>query len=290
MKAMTRYLGWATLILGVSSTTSLIYVIWALQVYRDELFSRQAPIGLVGAIVMLGFLTLFLFNTLSFIWVLHSGHQHKRFALFDILVLVLGALCLVLHLGEKTMIDEIGREMALGWETIGEQRILLGLLIIQGVYNLLVFAHLIRAQRRGDANTPALLKDDSVFMMAQVTGILCGLLGLWINFSFMCRPGPATRPGVLISSYVLVLIPYGITVLYWMCLCLREKLSAWYDEKQLQDVTRAAFFTLLLSVPGMAALFLVNRPVHALWFPHYLFLILLLFSVSTLYFYRHSSP
>jgi hypothetical protein len=56
----------------------------------------------------------------------------------DIAVLTLGALCLILLVGEKVMADEIGREYLLGWEVVGEWVILYVFLTIQLIYNVII--------------------------------------------------------------------------------------------------------------------------------------------------------
>lgn len=58
--------------------------------------------------------------------------------------LVLGAFCVILFIGEKVMIDEIGREYRLGWESLGEWMILYGFLTIQLIYILIILLQLLR--------------------------------------------------------------------------------------------------------------------------------------------------
>jgi hypothetical protein len=70
----------------------------------------------------------------------------------------------------------------------------------------------------------------------------------------------------------------------WLILKLRDRPADWYDEKQWQDISKAALVTLVLSIPGMALLFFVAHPLGMFWFTHYIFLALFLFSGSTLYF------
>jgi len=53
-----------------------------------------------------------------------------------------GLLCLLCFAAEKVLVDEIGREIALGWETTGEWIILYGLLAVQLVYHLIVWRFL----------------------------------------------------------------------------------------------------------------------------------------------------
>jgi len=89
-----------------------------------------------------------------------------------------------------------------------------------------------------------------------------------------------------IVTYCVILIPYGVVVLYWLLMRIRARFGDWHDEKQLQDICKAGFVTLLLSIPGMASLFVIGGLNSVLWFPHFLFLILLLFSGTTLCLYK----
>jgi len=58
--------------------------------------------------------------------------------------LALGVLCMILLLGEKTMVDEIGREYLWGWKVTGEWIILYVFLAIQLLYNALIILKLYR--------------------------------------------------------------------------------------------------------------------------------------------------
>jgi hypothetical protein len=88
----------------------------------------------------------------------------------------------------------------------------------------------------------------------------------------------------LVPFYLLILVPYGLTAFSWLLLKRREKPADWYDEKQWQDMTKAALVTLVLSLLGMGVLLLFPKPLGLFWFPHYVFLTLFLFSAFTLFF------
>jgi hypothetical protein len=86
----------------------------------------------------------------------------------------------------------------------------------------------------------------------------------------------------------LFLVPYGVTVLFWLALKKREAVSDWYDEKQWKDVSLAALTTLALSLPALTLFLLVRDAVGVYWYPYYLFVVLTLFSGSTLFFYKRA--
>lgn len=88
--------------------------------------------------------------------------------------------------------------------------------------------------------------------------------------------------------YLLFLLPYGLTALFWLVGKRKERLRDCYDEKQWQDLTLAALTTLILSIPALTIFLFVPDAIGVYWYPYYLFMVLLLFSASTLYFCKRS--
>ncbi|MEA2016701.1 MAG: hypothetical protein U9O59_08415 [Actinomycetota bacterium] len=145
------------------------------------------------------------------------------------------------------------------------------------------------------------LKDDSIFINAQYIGILSGVSGLMliIIFSLLYTnvypiPSWAVDAGIVAISLIAV-IPYILIVLYWLIIKIRERTGEWYDEKQYQDITRASLITLIASVVITAGIFITQFFMEAfnffneIWFPFYVFLVLMLFSSCTLYFNKRVS-
>jgi hypothetical protein len=95
-----------------------------------------------------------------------------------------------------------------------------------------------------------------------------------------------------IGTTIMILIPYGMIVSYWLTLRLKDRIGEWYDEKQWHDITRAGFITLLLLVPTLLLYFVAfsligeHFPTRILWFPFTLYVTLFLFSLLTLIYYR----
>lgn len=266
----------------------LITLAVAFKFFHEQLFSSQMASSAIRYTVVAGFLCILLFNAASFAWVLHCIRLQGRLGTYNLVALLYSALCILLLLGEKTMINEMARETRMGWTPAGEQTVLFAFLAVQFIYVLLILGHLYRMRCSfNQYQTPvSALCDDTIFVAVHIIGIICGLTGLAINFGFMRRDPPDQEKSHFIVTYCVILIPYGIAVLYWLLMRIREQFGDWYDEKQLQDICKAGFVTLLLSIPGMAGLFVFSEPMSALWFPHYLFLILLLFSGTTLCLYK----
>jgi hypothetical protein len=120
-------------------------------------------------------------------------------------------------------------------------------------------------------------------------GIVAGFMGLLFTFHFIVFIGKqisVDKLWVLIPFYILFLIPYALAVVYWLWLKRKQQINDWYDEKQLQDILKSSLTTLLLSIPGLALFLLVEIPSNFYILPYYIFLVLLVFSISTLYFFR----
>jgi hypothetical protein len=189
-------------------------------------------------------------------------------------------------MGDYGMLNDIGKESKIGVEVEGEWFILHMISILHGIFFLCmlvtIFVFLRNVKKQDE--TEFVFKEEIIFITAQFIGLLCGAVGLWINFSFMFREiKPSNYPDI-VPFFILCLLPYGLTAFYWLLIRLRDKPADWYDEKQWQDIAKAALATLVLSMPGMAILFFINHPLGIFWFTHYVFLALFIFSGSTLYF------
>ena len=121
----------------------------------------KRPVSIPGPIVielvmLIGFGLVFLFDLVSIAWFaarlrtrVHESTRDATTAMaaarWEPAILALGILCLVLMMGEKVMVDEIGREALLGWKTGGEWIILYAMLVTQLVYNIIVIIPLWRS-------------------------------------------------------------------------------------------------------------------------------------------------
>jgi len=91
--------------------------------------------------------------------------------------------------------------------------------------------------------------DERIFTIAQYMGILSGAMGLMLVL-YLSKSEIIEKKLVLYVPYfILFLLPYATAVLYWLSLKLDQKISDWYDEKQLRDIMKASVTTLILSFP-----------------------------------------
>jgi MFS family permease len=129
-------------------------------------------------------------------------------------------------------------------------------------------------------------KDERLFSLAQVMGTVSGLTGVILTLALIGRRWPSERFWIFLPFYALFFLPYALALLSWLAAKRRERPAEWHIEKQMRDIRKASFTTLLLSIPGLAVLALFRGPLHFYWFPYYLFLIQLVFSASTLYYFK----
>ena len=125
-------------LLAIISAVFLIYIMLALVIYKEQIFIERGIISISEIIIGIGFGLILLFNIVSFLWLLRKFRKSDKVTIGEKITLALGSLCLLLLIGEKTMIDEIGREYLLGWETFGEWIILYVFLTIQLFYNFTI--------------------------------------------------------------------------------------------------------------------------------------------------------
>ena len=124
--------------------------------------------------------------------------------------------------------------------------------------------------------------NESLFVLTSVVGIFCGAVGLVVTLAW---------PQYIIDLHLweLILIPFILLNVYWAIIMRVRKSAEILDEKQSFNMTTAAALTWALSIPPMTLMFILyeNRVFSgSIWFPFYFFLTLLLFSVTTLFFFK----
>ena len=144
MKKHNKLLYNSTFVLVIFSTGFLVYNMLATLIYKEQIFFEREILSSVEIVILIGFGLILLFDIVSFLWVLLRLRLSEKVITGDKATLVLGALCLFLLIGEKAMIDEIGREYLLGWEVLGEWIILYVFLTTQLIYNLVILLQLFR--------------------------------------------------------------------------------------------------------------------------------------------------
>lgn len=146
MKKYNKLLYNSTFVLAIFSTGFLVYNMLATLIYAEQVFLEREIFSIVEIVILTGFGFIILFDIVSFLWVLSRLRRSEKVipGTRDKATLALGALCLFLLIGEKAMIDEIGREYLLGWEVLGEWLILYIFLTTQLIYNLVILLQLFK--------------------------------------------------------------------------------------------------------------------------------------------------
>lgn len=129
--------------------------------------------------------------------------------------------------------------------------------------------------------------NETLFIVTCIISIICGVIGLGVTFVW--RELVAET-----HLFEFVLIPFGLVYVYWGIIMNIEKtsnISDLLDEKQMDNMTRAAAITLLLSLFVMLIMYFLSfNKVFELegkiWFLFYFFMILTIYSSSTLYYFK----
>lgn len=140
MTRQEQLIGTGVRVLGIVATVGLLYNLVALRVYREEFFLTRGPIGWEAYIVMGFFLIIFLFDVSSVFWITFAGRDGGETSTSNGPLVLFGVTCIILMIGVKIMLDEIGRTDPMG-EAAGEWIVLFVLLSIQMVYNYVILSH-----------------------------------------------------------------------------------------------------------------------------------------------------
>lgn len=288
MKSKLRINHLLLFILSMISFCCLSYILFRVNTDIVEAINiNRQELDMYDFLTIIGYLFIVLFHLYAIIFIFSQFRFADTFKCLKILLLILGIVSLFAIGVEKVMVDEIAKEYRAGFEDQGEYFLLKGALFINILFNILMFYFILKSYRLIDIkDSKDNFADEKIFIIAQYLGILAGLLGIHQTFVLIAFAKQFTKFWVFIPFYILFLIPYGLSVIFWLSLKLKKHISEWYDEKQFQDVLKASLTTLILSIPGLLIMlpFDVINPFY--WFMYYFFLVLLIFSASTLFYFK----
>lgn len=275
-------------ILSIISFCCLSYILFRLNTNIVEAINiDQKPLDIYDFITVIAYIFIIVFHLYAIIFIFGQFRYPDEFRMLKVLLLILGVGSLLAIGVEKVMIDEIAREYRAGFKDQGEFFILNGSLVINILFNIFMFYLFLKSYRLKDIkDSKDNFADEKVFMIAQYLGILAGVLGIHLTFILIAFANQYTKFWVFIPFYILFLIPYGLSVIFWLSFKLKKKISEWYDEKQIQDILKASLTTLILSIPCLLIMlpFNLHNPVY--WLMYYLYVVLLLFSGSIIFYYK----
>lgn len=124
--------------------------------------------------------------------------------------------------------------------------------------------------------------NEALFVITNIIGMIFGVLGLGVTFVW-------PRFIVELHLWELIVTPFVLVYVYWALIMRIRKTSEIVDEKQDYNMTKAGAVTMAFSIPAMAFMFILyyneifDGPI---WFPYYFFVTILIFSCSTLFYFK----
>ncbi len=298
MKKALKATGIISLVLGFISFCLLINNFMIFEYVRPMTLRFEklgSDVDRLMIFVGIGFIAVFIFHVCSILNLALQLKFFKRFSIVRAFAVFAGVLSVLLLIGNLGLLSDIGKESKLGWDTSGEWIFLYINHFLHAGFIMLMFGLIISTLQILKKNLPveSVVKDEVVFTTSQYIGVFCGILGFVSLVAYLISGLPfwIVKKAVLPTSIIIVL-PYFYVVFYYLIFIIRGSISDWYDEKQFQDIAKASLITLIVSFPSMALIYMSKYPdltenyVTYFWFPFYLFLTILTFSSSVLYFNR----
>ena len=270
--------------IGVAAGVALMGAYVFLETLRPKMVAfepltagEKALLNYVG----IGLMLALIFCILAVARIVRFSARTQRLLPLHVLVVAAGVLALLFIFSDIALLSDIGKQYELGLSQ-PEWTVLYGVMAFQ----VLAVVGLLYATTftLGTSNAGMeVSRDSTIFLLAQVVGVLCGGVGLALTVTNFRFPRPLWMvQAQMVPIMVVILAPYALMAALWMLVKLREG-GEWFDEKQRQDVGASAFLTMVIGVVGMAILYFLNQDdlqgmVSVLWFSFYAFLILLSFS------------
>ena len=239
----------------------------------------------------MGLLLALAFCALAILRVIHVSVRAQRLSPLSLVAIAGSVLTAIFVFGDVVLLGDIGKQYEHGLSQ-PEWSVLYAVMAFQLLAIVGLLYAVLHTLRNGKG-AATVSKDGTVYLLAQVVGVICGGMGLALTMLNFFYPRPLWMvQAQIVPTLVVMLIPYALIVVLWVFVKLREG-GEWLDEKQRQDVGAASFATLLAGAAVMALLYLLRSGdlqgmVSVLWLPLYAFLTLLSFSTVVLFRSRES--
>ena len=290
MTRIDKLLKTSSVVLGFISVASFIFIFFVFSKLQPKMvnfetvsLAEEGLMNWVGA----GLLFFLAFCLLSLLRVAKHLKKAKKIAFTSLLLVAGGVLSLLFVFSDVALLSDIGKQYKHGlsqpeWLLVYP---IMGFQFIAAV--VFTSFHLFGFKKKDQVEY--VVRDSNIFSIVQYVGVICGLMGLAFSSLGFLFPRAWNLQVHVTMTPIILLAPYALAVGYWLFTKLQEKDRQWYDERQLQDVGKSAFLTLILSVVLMTGLFIANYNnlggvVSVTWLPLYLFSVLFLFSAGNLYF------
>ena len=195
--------------------------------------------------------------------------------------IAVGFVALILLAATAMALSDVGHQTKAGLSSDGEWI----MIFINSLVMLasLSFSHLSLPLSKKKRERPFKANDDVFYVTLNEVGILSSIMALCaIVFSFISPAIQDYRESVIFIFLVITLAPWGIMLVGWF-LSHKKKVSRWWDEKQIQDMGRAALFTMITVVAASSLIYITGLifstfDASVIWFPSVLILSVMLFS------------
>ncbi len=287
---LDKLLKYSSVILGLISFAFFVYDFFLFSKLHPQMvnFEVISPtdenlLNLVG----IGLLTFLAFYSLSLFRLISYLKKAKKITFPLIIFSAIGVLSLLFVFSDWALLSDIVKQYKYGlaqpeWSLVYP-------IMISQLFTVIIFTYLHLFWFKKENLLENVACDSNIFLIVQYIGIICGLMGLAFASLGFFFPRAWNLEIHSTLTPIILLIPYALAVLYWLITKLQEGQHQWYDEKQVQDIGKSAFVTLISTIIFMTALFIANYNnlggvVSILWLPLYLFLVLVLFSAGNLFF------
>jgi hypothetical protein len=288
-----KQLSISTVITMILLIISFLWVFYDLYAYF-EIMARSPSVESLSTFIGIGFILrilLFISFAIMLLWAFRNGVKSDLLVIASIIVGVVTAICLVF---DFAALNDIGSDyLEYGYDCTLEWIWLFGSLMIRLLFLVTAFVLSIRILKGSRLRTSAgeHAVDEILFEVTQYVGIVCGFTGLvftvWAYIALNDFTLKNWLVWLLMFYCLAIALPYLTMIIYWLVRLRHRTQLTVYDEKQKHDIAFSGLTAWLVSIPVMASLFIINFGKAAsatvfLWLPFYLFITLLVFSLSLL--------
>ena len=257
-------------VLSIPAAAVFLAMVSALFWFNANVSAQNTGPEWLAVLVAVSILALGVFH-LILLWALWiSSRTSETPSIVRSLAIAFGCVSAVCLAVSAVALSDIGHQTAAGLSSSGEWT----LLLIDNIVLLMFFVFSLSSLPvfRKRPSAPFLINDDTLFITLNEVGFLSSLLAVCaIVFGMVYPILQQFRGAILLIFPMIALAPWGLMLIGWF-LSRRKSISNWWDEKQIRDMGRSAFISLIavISVAILAYLAELFIPVFNgtnIWFP-----------------------
>ena len=288
-KNISRY---TAIISGIISSLLFIVIFYIFSILNPKMVrfeelsrSEMDLMNFVGA----GLLLFFIFCLFTLYRTILYIKNSEKIYFFPLLLVVIGILSLLFIFGDIALLSDIGKQYKNDLSQ-PEWYLLYPIMSFQFLTALVfTYAHIFKI--KNCKHKKYMARDSNIFLIIQYVGVICGFLGLSSTSLGFIFPNALSLKIHITPSLIILLFPYVMAVIFWFTMKIKEKSKRLFDEKQILDIGKSSFASLIISMFFMLVLFITNYNnltgiISLLWSPLVTFCTLFSFSLGTLFFTR----